>query len=1338
MTDEQQTISTPPAWRTRLAAAARGGGRAGRWLRRFVIGLAVLAVLAWIAVPLVVRYLGESQGSRLVGRPLRIGAVHFNPLTLRMRLEDVAIAGTAPGQPDAFAFRSLALALKWRTVWEGAPVASEAVLEAPVVRVARTGPGHFDVDDIISRMLERKTERGHALQWAVYNIRIENGRVEFDDRPVGRRHLVEQLTLGVPFVSTLPEDEEVRVQPRLAFVLDGARYDSLAQATPFHLDRTGTFELHTGDVALAPWLAYWPAALGWRPTQGRVRADATLAFSTPPKGAAHWSLAGELRVDDLALVDAAGAPLVGWRGLALRMREIQPFERKATFDRIAIDGLDLALDRDARGELNLVRAFRQAPAGAPSASAASPASGGTSASAASAAAVSAEAAPAPWRVAADTIDVSGRVAWRDASVAPVAAYAVEDLRVRIAHVRWPLPPGPVASAPAAAPAASAPASAMSASASALASAPAPTASAPPPAPKATQPSDGVRVQATARWVPAAPASASAAAPHGPAKAASAPAGPATLALEGSIGERASELEARIERLPLAPLRPYLSQRGAPATEGELSTRVRARWDGMPAAAPETVDVAQLEVDELRLHGAGRAAPATAWRHLQLENLHADLPRREITLERVKLGQPEVWLERDSGGTLNVARWWGGGAGAGDDAATRPAAPPAAAGDRPGWQVLIGGAAIADGKLHWRDAPAAGPVALDVDTLQLDADGLAWPAGGRAPARLKLKARVAPGDRSAGAGAGRLDFEGSLGLSPVAWQGRLRVERLPLHAADAYLAAASPVRLLHADVGWRGTVEGAATPQGLKLAAKGDALLTDLHARARYAADPAAAGGEDLLSWQSLAVRGTDLALTPGQVPRLGVGDIALAGAYARLVVTEEGHFNLTDLAPPAAASAPAGAASAATEPASAAAPLQAAAAGSAPAGAAPGGAAPPDIRIGGIHWSDTRLQYTDRLIRPNYSAELSELSGSLGAFSTRAPDLAPLVLKGRIEGTGVLDVQGELNPLAKPLALDIRARAHDIELAPLSPYAGKYAGYAIERGKLTMNVHYKVQPDGRLEATNQVVLNQLTFGDKVDSPSATKLPVLFAVALLKDRNGVIDVNLPIGGSINDPQFSVGGIIWKLILNLLERAITAPFSLLAGGGEHDLSQVLFVPGTPRLKEGSDETLDKVAKALQERPGVQLTITGLADADQEHADLQAANLEARLVGLRRTELLQAGEAAVPDVPEVSPEDRTRLVKRLYADTKLPGKPRNVLGLAKDLPQPEMETRLREGLPLPADAARALAVQRAAVVRDALVARGLPNERMFVASPKVHGAGSAEPGEWLPHVQLELSSR
>jgi hypothetical protein len=149
-----------------------------------------------------------------------------------------------------------------------------------------------------------------------------------------------------------------------------------------------------------------------------------------------------------------------------------------------------------------------------------------------------------------------------------------------------------------------------------------------------------------------------------------------------------------------------------------------------------------------------------------------------------------------------------------------------------------------------------------------------------------------------------------------------------------------------------------------------------------------------------------------------------------------------------------------------------------------------------------------------------------------------------------------------------------------------------------MDVAYRIDPDGKLQARNQIILNQLTFGDKIDSPDATKLPVLLAVALLKDRNGVIDLDLPISGSINDPQFSIGGLIVKVIVNLLVKAITAPFALLTGGGGPDLSQVAFLPGTATLAPGAEAALDKVAKALQDRPGLRMTVTGTADLAAEH--------------------------------------------------------------------------------------------------------------------------------------------
>jgi hypothetical protein len=450
-----------------------------------------------------------------------------------------------------------------------------------------------------------------------------------------------------------------------------------------------------------------------------------------------------------------------------------------------------------------------------------------------------------------------------------------------------------------------------------------------------------------------------------------------------------------------------------------------------------------------------------------------------------------------------------------------------------------------------------------------------------------------------------------------------------------------------------------------------------------------------------------------------------------VLVTEQGRLNLQDIGGSDAAAAPPDAASA-PAPAAVAAASAPATASSAPL--------PIDIAIGGIKLVNARVDYADHFVKPNYSAALTELNGSLGAFGTLSRDMAPLQLHGRAEGTAILDITGQVNPLARPLALDIQAKATDLELAPLTPYAGKYAGYAIERGKLSMDVAYKIDAEGHLEARNQVVLNQLTFGDPIASPDATKLPVRLAVALLKDRNGVIDINLPISGSLNDPQFSVGGIVLKLIGNLLLKAVTSPFALIAGigGGDGpDMSAIEFRPGTAVMTDASAAGLDKVAKALADRPALQVTITGSADPQAERADWQREQVQAQLRTMARDDALRAGlpASAAASAPVALPAaTRSALLKKLYAQTRLPDKPRNLVGMAKDLPDAEMDALLSKNVPVNDEAMRQEALARAIAVRDALVAKGISSDRLFLAAPALHAAGG---DAWTPRASLALAT-
>jgi hypothetical protein len=350
--------------------------------------------------------------------------------------------------------------------------------------------------------------------------------------------------------------------------------------------------------------------------------------------------------------------------------------------------------------------------------------------------------------------------------------------------------------------------------------------------------------------------------------------------------------------------------------------------------------------------------------------------------------------------------------------------------------------------------------------------------------------------------------------------------------------------------------------------------------------------------------------------------------------------------------------------------------------------------------------------------------------------MATLQFSGRVAGTGLLEIGGALNPTVMPPALDLKAKAHDIELPGLTPYSSKYAGYPIERGKLSVNVAYKIDADGKLEADNQIIVNQLTFGAKTDSPDAVKLPVPFIVALLQDRHGVIDLDLPITGSLNDPQFNVGALIWKVIVNLFTKIVSSPFAAIGGG--KDLSRVEFKPGTAQIADDSQEALVKVAKALDDRPRLKLGIVAMADPVSEADAMRRAAFETRLLEEQRRErgrsALGSGGTETP-LPALSAEQRARLVKQLYDDTKLPDKPRNFIGLAKDIPAAEMEAMLVAAMPVDAAAARLLAQQRGRAVREALMAKGLGSERLFIGEPKLRPEAS-DNAPWVPQAQLTLS--
>lgn len=363
--------------------------------------------------------------------------------------------------------------------------------------------------------------------------------------------------------------------------------------------------------------------------------------------------------------------------------------------------------------------------------------------------------------------------------------------------------------------------------------------------------------------------------------------------------------------------------------------------------------------------------------------------------------------------------------------------------------------------------------------------------------------------------------------------------------------------------------------------------------------------------------------------------------------------------------------------------------------------------------TNSRVRFTDNFIRPHYTANLLNLNGKVVNISTDPDTQSSVEVHGKVNGAP-LNISGTANLLSQKLALDLKASVKGMELSQFSSYSGKYIGYGIEKGKLSFNVAYTIQ-DRKLSAENQLILDQLTLGQEVKSDDAIHLPVRLALALLKDRHGVIDLNLPVGGSLDDPQFSVGGIIVKVIVNVLTKAVTAPFNLLAslvGGGE-ELSRVPFDPGVAVISDREAKILTSLTNALNERPALQLEITGKYDPEVDAIGLGKQRILQKIRRMKRKEL----GLSDTDKVTISEAEYADKLKQLYKKEKF-DKPTNWIGFNKSLPTGEMELLLSKhyAKTVTADELLRLATRRALAVKEWLLEQGkIPDERMFVLQSK-----------------------
>ncbi|MET3106162.1 uncharacterized protein involved in outer membrane biogenesis [Oxalobacteraceae bacterium GrIS 2.11] len=760
-----------------------------------------------------------------------------------------------------------------------------------------------------------------------------------------------------------------------------------------------------------------------------------------------------------------------------------------------------------------------------------------------------------------------------------------------------------------------------------------------------------------------------------------------LHFEGRVKPASVSGELILNDVALEDYQPYLNQVLATNMAGKLELHTQVELiDGKFSLSALSGSLENLNMQAVKREFGGLSAKKIA-----VQNFSMNGATRQIKLEQLILDQVQGDVFRTSDGAVNVTRFMQKVAAAGP-------AKSADANVQPAWQSVVDQITLNDSQFTFGDKAVQPNVLVQADGVNIKLEHVTGDL--LQPVKLQMRAVLNK--------TGKFSVDGAVSQKSMALN--VDVQNFAIKTLQPYFTQFLNIDLEKGNVsttgqaGWQ--APGEVTYQGsLKLA---NFITSDK------------ATSDDFLKWGLLEISGINLDVG-GSQPRITLGKINLSDFYARAILSDQGKLNLRDVIAHTETATDANGVAAAT----ATAPTEIA--------ARPAQPATPRaiISVGEINLSNGIVNYTDNFIKPNYSMRMTGMKGKVGALRSDVPQSAAIDINGKVDDEAPIVISGSLNPLFNPMLLDIKMTATEVDLPKLTTYALKYAGYPIIKGKLSLDVEYHIK-DNQLTANNSLKLDQLTFGDKVDGPDATHLPVPFLISLLTDSNGQINLDLPISGTINDPQFSVGGLIMEVLVNVLEKVITSPFSLLAhvfGSDSGDeLAYIEFDPGLSKLTPAAKEKLDKLAQALAQRPQLKMDMTGRADMTTDAAGLRAHILDRQIKRSQNMEEEASNDVVMTDA------ERAIAVEKIYSAAKF-DKPRNVIGIAKSLPTAEMEKLLIANTKVSDDDIRALALRRESVVHTYLIDTAhVAPDRLFSIAPKLSGEGIKDNGA-ISRVDFEL---
>ena len=716
-----------------------------------------------------------------------------------------------------------------------------------------------------------------------------------------------------------------------------------------------------------------------------------------------------------------------------------------------------------------------------------------------------------------------------------------------------------------------------------------------------------------------------------------------------------------KNIGLAPLQPFLVPAQSPALvrAGRIDTAgsFYADWK---AATNLHVEPATLHLRDVAIAMRTDAQSTLSLNALDITLNRFDLHAAELRIETATARGLAVRgrIERD--GKLDLARMAGEPKATISDAHAPTRAPQA-------WHWSIGRWVLEDARVQLDDARSTPPHALAVNAIKGQVEGLNDDLS--QPITLAL---TSSSER------GSVQLLGKAVRDPFALDVKLTTREFDLTPFVAYATLPAAVLVDSAALSSEGALHF--TAQDLNYS--GRATLSRVRLLDKTA-------GEEFFAARSLGFAALEINQSGTAPARIQTGAMALDDFHANLALSADGRFNLSSYAAPSTSKG-----------------------GFAHAPAA-------SIHIDRITLNHGHLNVTDNFIKPHYTADITELAGHIGAFGNEAGNPAEVEVAGLLDANTRVDIRGRISPLAPRAFADVHGNATGVELTRFSAYAVRYTGYPIIKGRLNASVHYLLDGD-KLKADNHFTIDQLTFGEESHEPGAGRQPVKLAVSLLKDANGVIDVNVPVSGSLDDPQFSIGGMIWRALGGMIGKAAKAPFRLIASafqrdGGAEELAWIEFAPGSDQLDAAAQAKLVDIARILNAKPQLNLGIIGRTDPVLDAAGLPRVMVDAAI----RREYLRDHNLDEAQAPEaLSAQDTQKYLTLAYQHADF-AKERRLLVLTAAQPPAEMRRLLEAHVATDDSAMLHLAERRAGHVVGFLHGK-VEDRRLWTLAPQLNAKG------------------